>query len=389
MRRITVLGSTGSIGKQALALAARQPDCFRIVSLAARDNLDLLAEQVRAFHPALVSVATAEAAAALHSRLDGAGPEILWGEPGLLQVATHPEADLVLSAVVGAAGLLPTYAAVRAGKAVALANKEALVTAGELITAEAARRGVRLLPVDSEHSAIFQCLERGGTACLRSVILTGSGGPFRTRAKADLETVTAGEALRHPRWTMGKKISIDSATLMNKGLEVIEARWLFGLPLDAIRVLIHPESIVHSLVEYVDGSLLAQLSITDMGLPILYALTYPERIPNHFPALDLARVGSLTFEEVDHDRFPCLGYAYAAARAGGTAPAILSAANEVAVGLFLREAIPFTTIPRLVAEALDRHPIRPVRSVEEVLAADGEVRAALLARYGSPLAARA
>jgi 1-deoxy-D-xylulose-5-phosphate reductoisomerase len=389
VRRIAILGSTGSIGKQALALAARHPDRFRIVSLAARDNLDLLAEQVRAFGPALVSVATAEAAGALRSRLDGAGTEILSGESGLLQVATHPEADLVLSAVVGAAGLLPTFAAVRAGKAVALANKEALVSAGELITAEAARRGVRLLPVDSEHSAIFQCLERGGTASLRSVILTGSGGPFRTRAKADLETVTPGEALRHPRWSMGKKISIDSATLMNKGLEVIEARWLFGLSLDAIRVLIHPESIVHSLVEYVDGSLLAQLSITDMGLPILYALTYPERLPNHFPALDLARVGSLTFEEVDHDRFPCVGYAYAAARAGGTAPAVLNAANEVAVGLFLRDAIPFTAIPRLVAEALDRHPVRPVRSVEEVLAADGEVRAALLARYGSPLAARA
>ncbi len=389
MKRIAILGSTGSIGKQALALAARHPDCFRIVSLAARDNLDLLAEQVRAFRPALVSVATAEAAAALRSRLDGAGAEIVSGEPGLLQVATHPEADLVLSAVVGTAGLLPTFAAVHAGKAVALANKEALVSAGELITAEAARRGVRLLPVDSEHSAIFQCLERGGTTSLRSVILTGSGGPFRTRPKADLESVTPGEALRHPRWSMGKKISIDSATLMNKGLEVIEARWLFGLSLDAIRVLIHPESIVHSLVEYVDGSLLAQLGITDMGLPILYALTYPERLPNHFPALDLARVGSLTFEEVDHDRFPCVGYAYAAARAGGTAPAVLNAANEVAVGLFLRDAIPFTAIPRLVAEALDRHPVRPVRSVEEVLAADGEVRAALLARYGSPLAARA
>ncbi|HEV8663617.1 MAG TPA: 1-deoxy-D-xylulose-5-phosphate reductoisomerase [Candidatus Methylomirabilis sp.] len=387
MKRIAILGSTGSIGTQALALAARHPERFRVVGLAARDNLERLAEQVRAFRPSLVSVGTAEGAAALRSRLDGAGPEILWGEAGLLRVATEPEADLVLSAVVGAAGLLPTFAAVRAGKTVALANKEALVAAGELITAEAARRKVRLLPVDSEHSAIFQCLERGGGACLRSVILTGSGGPFRTRPKESLAAVTPGEALRHPRWTMGKKITVDSATLMNKGLEVIEAHWLFGLPVEAIRVLVHPESIVHSLVEYVDGSLLAQLSITDMGLPILYALTHPERLPNHFPTLDLARVASLSFEEVDHDRFPCLGYAYAAARAGGTAPVVLNAANEVAVGLFLREVIPFTGIPRLIAEALDRHPVRPVGSVEEVLAADGEVRTALLARYGCAQAA--
>jgi 1-deoxy-D-xylulose-5-phosphate reductoisomerase len=388
VKRIAIVGSTGSIGTQALALAARHPRLFRIVGLAARDNVDLLAEQVRAFRPPLVSVGTAEGAAALRERLDGTGAEVVWGEAGLLRVATDPDADLVLSAVVGAAGLLPTLAAVRAGKAVALANKEALVTAGELITAEAARRNVRLLPVDSEHSAIFQCLERGGGKGLRSVILTGSGGPFRTRPKEALAAVTPREALQHPRWNMGKKITVDSATLMNKGLEVIEAHWLFGLPVEAIRVLIHPESIVHSLVEYVDGSILAQLGITDMGLPILYALTYPERLPNHFPALDLARVASLTFEEVDHDRFPCLGYAYAAARAGGTAPAILNAANEVAVGLFLREAIPFTAIPRLIAEALDRHPVRQVRSVEEVLAADGEVRTALLARYGCAQAAR-
>lgn len=388
MKRIAILGSTGSIGTQALALAARHPDRFRVVALAARENLDLLTEQVRTFHPRLVSVATADGAGALRSRLDGAGTEVVWGEAGILQVATDPDADLVLSAVVGAAGLLPTFAAVRAGKVVALANKEALVTAGELITAEAARRGARLLPVDSEHSAIFQCLERGGGACLRSVILTGSGGPFRTRPKEALAAATPHEALQHPRWSMGKKISIDSATLMNKGLEVIEAHWLFGLPEQAIRVLIHPESIVHSLVEYVDGSLLAQLSITDMGLPILYALTYPERLPNHFPTLDLAGVARLTFEEVDHDRFPCLGYAYAAARAGGTAPVVLNAANEVAVGLFLHEAIPFTAIPRLIAEALDRHPVRPVRSVEEVLAADAEVRAALEARYGCAPAAR-
>ncbi|MBI2080343.1 MAG: 1-deoxy-D-xylulose-5-phosphate reductoisomerase [candidate division NC10 bacterium] len=388
MKRIAILGSTGSIGTQALALAARHPERFRVVALAARENLDLLAEQVRTFRPRLVSVATADGAAALRSRLDGAGAEVVWGEAGILQVATDPDADLVLSAVVGAAGLLPTFAAVRAGKVVALANKEALVTAGELITAEAARRSARLLPVDSEHSAIFQCLERGGGACLRSVILTGSGGPFRTRPKEALPAATPHEALRHPRWNMGKKISIDSATLMNKGLEVIEARWLFGLPVEAIRVLIHPESIVHSLVEYVDGSLLAQLSITDMGLPILYALTYPERLPNHFPTLDLAAVARLTFEEVDHDRFPCLGYAYAAARAGGTGPVVLNAANEVAVGLFLQEAIPFTAIPRLIAEALDRHPVRPVRSVEEVLAADAEVRAALGARYGCAPAAR-
>ncbi len=389
MKRIAILGSTGSIGTQALALAARHPGLFRIVGLAARDNLDLLAEQVRAFRPRVVSVGTAEGAAALRGRLDGAGAEVAWGEAGLLRIATDPDADVVLSAVVGAAGLLPTFAAVRAGKTVALANKEALVTAGELITAEAARRNARLLPVDSEHSAIFQCLERGGGACLRSVILTGSGGPFRTRPKGELAAVTPREALQHPRWNMGKKITVDSATLMNKGLEVIEAHWLFGLPVDAIRVLIHPESIVHSLVEYVDGSLLAQLSITDMGLPILYALTYPERLPNHFPALDLARVASLTFEEVDHDRFPCLGYAYAAARAGGTAPAVLNAANEVAVGLFLQEAIPFTAIPRLIAEALDRHPVRPVRTVEEVLAADGEVRTALLTRYARAQAAHA
>ncbi|MGH7395411.1 MAG: 1-deoxy-D-xylulose-5-phosphate reductoisomerase, partial [Candidatus Methylomirabilales bacterium] len=278
---------------------------------------------------------------------------------------------------------------VRRGAIVALANKECLVCAGALMMAEIARSGATLLPVDSEHSAIFQVFDFQRLDSVEKIILTASGGPFRDFDREAMARVTPKEAVAHPNWNMGAKISVDSATMMNKGLEVIEAHWLFGLPVDAIRVLIHPESIVHSLVEYVDGSLLAQLSITDMGLPILYALTYPERLPNHFPALDLARVASLTFEEVDHDRFPCLGYAYAAARAGGTAPAILNSANEVAVGIFLPEAIPFTAIPRLIAEALDRHPVRPVRNVEEVLSADGEVRTALLTRYARAQAAHA
>jgi 1-deoxy-D-xylulose-5-phosphate reductoisomerase len=374
MRRLAILGSTGSIGTNTLEVVAAHPDRFKVTALAARANLDLLEAQVRRHAPRLVSVATEASARELRRRLGRTPTEVGWGVTGLLQAATDTGGDLVVSAIVGGAGLLPTLGAIEAGKDVALANKESLVMAGHLVTAEAQRRGVRILPVDSEHSAVFQCLGGREASLLSRIVLTASGGPFRARPRDTFVRITPEEALKHPNWAMGKKITIDSATLMNKGLEVIEAHWLFGLPVNKVDVIIHPQSIIHSLVEFVDGSMLAQLGVPDMRVPIQYALTYPERRPNPAQRLGLEGLASLTFEAVDREKFPCLDLAYEAAGAGGSSPAVLNAANEVAVHRFLNRRIGFDEIPTLIRKALDAHPGQPVSTVEEVLEVDREVR---------------
>lgn len=375
MKRLTILGATGSIGRRTLELVAAFPDEFRVEGLAARGSkLELLADLIRRHRPRAVALLERKAVEALARALPDPKPDLLAGPEGLVEVASHAGADVVMSALVGAAGLLPTMAAIRAGKTVALANKETLVMAGSLMTAEARRNAVPLLPVDSEHSAIFQCLHGHNRSEVKTVILTASGGPFRLHSKEDLERVTVADALRHPTWQMGAKITVDSATLMNKGLEIIEARWLFDVPPEKIRVLIHPQSIVHSMVEYVDGSVIAQMGVADMGIPILYALTYPERRRCPAPALDMTAVGPLTFHHPDTGKFPCLDLARRALAQGGSAPVVLNAANEVAVAAFLDGKISFTRIPELIADALDRHPAGPIGSVEECVEVDAEVR---------------
>ena len=374
MKRVSILGSTGTIGAKALAMIDPHPDSFEVVALAARSNIDLLERQIRHFSPRLVAVGTPEAAKTLKGRVADLPVEIEWGVEGLLNVATVPEADIVLAAMVGAAGLLPSLAAIKAGKDLALATKEVMVMAGELVIAEARAQGIRLLPVDSEPSAIFQCLAGHNSAHLKRVLLTSSGGPFRKRPKESFARITLEEALQHPTWVMGKKITVDSATLMNKGLEIIEASWFFGLEARQIEVIIHPQSIVHSMVEFMDGSVLAQMGITDMGLPILYALSYPDRLRTPLPALDLHALSALTFEPVDHEKFPCIGFAYQALAAGGTYPAALNAANEIAVDLFLSRRITFPEISILIAGALDSHRGRKIDSLEDVLDADRETR---------------
>ncbi len=381
MKRLSVLGSTGSIGMQALEVVRAHPEAFEVVAMAAGRRLDLFSQQVREFRPHLVSVASRDGAQELQERLRGLPVKICFGEEGLSEVAAYSDAELTLLAVVGATGLKPALAAIRAGKNVALATKEALVMAGALLTTEAAARGVKLLPVDSEHSAIFQCLEGGGSGALKRIILTASGGALRQVPRDRLAFVTPEEALNHPVWSMGKKITIDSATLMNKGLEVIEARWLFDIDAKQVDVILHPQSIVHSLIEYVDGSVLAQLAPPDMRLPILYALSYPARLKNAFPTLDLVQVASLTFEPVDRERFRCLGYAYEAVAMGGTAPAVLNAANEVAVELFLGRQIGFGEIPEVIEASLRGHRPGDGDSLDEILAADREVREELSRTY--------
>jgi len=374
MRRLAILGSTGSIGTSTLDVVGAHPDRFQVMALAARANLDLLEAQVRRHAPRLVSVATEASARELRRRLGRTSTEVGWGTAGLLGAASDTGADLVVSAIVGGAGLLPTMTAIAAGKDVALANKESLVMAGHLVTVEAQKRGVRILPVDSEHSAIFQCLGGRDASQLRRIILTASGGPFRTRPRAAFASITPEEALKHPNWAMGKKVTIDSATLMNKGLEVIEAHWLFGLPVVQVDVIVHPQSIVHSLVEFMDGSMLAQLGVPDMHVPIQYALTYPDRRANAVPRLALEHLAGLTFEAVDREKFPCLDLAYEAAQAGGSSPTVLNAANEVAVQRFLSRRIGFDEIPTLIRKALDAHPRQDVSTVEEVLEVDRAVR---------------
>jgi 1-deoxy-D-xylulose-5-phosphate reductoisomerase len=377
MKRLAILGSTGSIGTHTLDVVASRPDQFEVTALAAGNNVELLQEQVRRFRPRFVAVAGEAAARTLARRLGSDGVEVGWGTDGVCRAGADTGADMVVSAIVGGAGLVPTMAALRAGKALALANKETLVMAGELVTAEARVRGIRILPVDSEHSAIFQCLENQDTSTVRRLVLTASGGPFRTRPLEAFATITPEDALRHPTWAMGKKITIDSSTLVNKGLEVIEAQWLFGLPVDQVDVIVHPQSVIHSMVEYVDGSVLAQLGVPDMRLPIQYALTYPARCACPAARLSLEDVGGLTFEAVDRRKFPCLDLAYEAARGGGSWPAVLNAANEVAVQWFLDRRVGFDEIPTIIRKALDAHPHQAIRSVEDVLEVDRKVRESL------------
>ena len=369
MKRLAILGSTGSIGQNALAVVAEHPQEFRVVGLAAGKNVAVLAEQVRQYRPSLVSVQDEVVAGQLRDRLpDRDGLEILAGVEGAVAVATAPEVDLVVSAMVGAVGLEPTLAAIAAGKGVALANKETLVAAGPVVMRAVQERGVPLIPVDSEHSAIFQAVQGQRREDIRRLWLTASGGPFLSWDLARLTQVTPAQALKHPNWSMGAKISIDSATMMNKALEVIEASVLFGLPVEQIEVYIHPQSIIHSLVEFVDGSVLAQLGVPDMRVPIAYALTYPRRLPLNSDFLDLSQIARLTFERPDLERFPALRLGYEAARAGGTMPAVLNAANEVAVAAFLAEELPFLGIPRIVAETMAAHEVKPLLTLEQVLA---------------------
>ncbi|MBI5585316.1 MAG: 1-deoxy-D-xylulose-5-phosphate reductoisomerase [Deltaproteobacteria bacterium] len=374
-KRLALLGSTGSIGTQVLDLVRLFPDRFQVCGLAAGRNTDLLQTQVEEFRPPWVSLATREDATAFKAgKRQATAPQVFWGPEGLERIAGLPEADLVVSALVGAVGLRPTLTAIRSGKTIALANKEPLVMAGELLLEEARRRNVAILPVDSEHSAVFQALQGQQKKDLKRIILTASGGPFRTWSADQIAAITGPEALNHPNWKMGPKITIDSATLMNKGLEVIEARWLFGVSLEQITVVVHPQSIVHSLVEFQDGSLLAQLGPPDMRLPIAYALAYPDRLPLPHSALDLTGLSGLTFFEPDLEKFPCLALAWQAARAGGSLPIVLNAANEVAVAAFLRGELPFGGIPRIIRRIMEKHAIIHPRGLEEILAVDEKIR---------------
>jgi 1-deoxy-D-xylulose-5-phosphate reductoisomerase len=375
IKGLVVLGSTGSIGTQVLELVRLFPDRFRVCGLAAGRNTALLQAQVKEFRPRWVSLAAREDVALFQAGdQSDPPPRVFWGAAGLDRIAGLPEADLVVSALVGAAGLRPTLTAIRSGKTVALANKEPLVMAGELILEEARQRGVAILPVDSEHSAVFQALQGQEKKDLKRIILTASGGPFRTWTADQIATIAGPEALNHPNWKMGPKITIDSATLMNKGLEVIEARWLFGVSLEQITVIVHPQSIVHSLVEFRDGSLLAQLGPPDMRLPIAYALSYPQRLPLPQSSLDLTRLSGLTFFEPDLEKFPCLALALEAARAGGSLPIVLNAANEVAVAAFLRGELSFGGIPRIIRRIMEKHAIIHPRGLEEILAVDEKIR---------------
>ena len=376
MKRISILGSTGSIGRSTLSVVESYPERFQIVALAAGRNLDAAFEQAQRWKPRLISVAAEADAETLRARLKASGLdeiEVAHGPTGTVQVATHSEADFVVSAIVGVAGLEATYEAVRAGKIVGLANKECMVAAGELITAEARRQGKPLLPIDSEHNAIHQCLRGGRINEVQHIWLTASGGPFLHTPKSQFSAITVEQALNHPTWKMGRRITIDSATLMNKGFEVIEACRLFNLPPSRVRVIVHPQSTIHSMVEFVDGSILAQFSVTDMRLPILYALTYPERIESNmrFPVMNLRH---LDFEPPDMGKFPCLGLAYEAAEAGGAKTVALNAADEVAVAAFLDGCIRFTEIPAIIRMVLAETKVGKLESIGKVLAADAEAR---------------
>ena len=375
MKRITLLGATGSIGLRTLDLVSAFPEEFAVVALAARgSNAELIADLCQKYSPRAVALLDRAAVDVVAKLLPAPRPELLSGPEGLVAVARDVPAALVVSALVGAAGLLPTMAAIRSGKTVALANKETLVMAGELMTSAARERGVPLLPVDSEHSAVFQCLAGHNRGDVHRVLLTASGGPFREWPKAALASVTVEDALKHPTWKMGAKITVDSATLMNKGLEIIEARWLFDLAPDQVQVVVHPQSIVHSMVEYIDGSVIAQLGVADMGVPILYALTYPERRPTPAARLDLARIEALTFYEPDTDKFRCLALARAALTRGGAAPVVLNAANEVVVAAFLSRRIRFLEIAELIERALTDVPLGGSGSIEACVAIDAETR---------------
>ena len=378
-RGIAILGSTGSIGCNTLrVLEALGPERFRVVALGAGHNVEILTQQIARHQPDLVSLDTAEAGARLKTELAKQNlpvPRLVFGEDGLVEVARHPKADCVVSATVGAVGFVPTLRALEAGKRVALANKETLVMAGELMTRAGQKSGAELLPVDSEHNAIHQCLRGEKRSEVSRIILTASGGPFRTRDGATMSSATVAEAMKHPTWSMGAKITIDSATLMNKGLEVIEGHWLFGFDADAIGIVVHPESVVHSMIELVDGSVIAQMGVTDMRHAIQYALTYPDRCPTELPPLNLAGLASLHFEAPDLERFPCIALAYRALKTGGTLPAAMNAANEEAVQAFIDERILFSDIAVVIQSVMDGHRTADVKDLTGVLNADRDARA--------------
>jgi 1-deoxy-D-xylulose-5-phosphate reductoisomerase len=376
MKRISILGSTGSIGRSTLSVAESYPERFQIVALAVGANLEVAFEQAQQWRPRIISIAAESDADILRARLKQAGLseiEVIYGADGTVKVATHPEADFVVSAIVGVAGLEATYEAVKAGKVVGVANKECLVTAGELITAEARRQGKLLLPIDSEHNAVHQCLRGGRMEEVERIWLTASGGPFLNTPRSEFDSITVEQALNHPTWKMGKRITIDSATLMNKGFEVIEACRLFHIPPAKVEVIVHPQSTIHSMVEFIDGSILAQFSVTDMRLPILYALTYPERIQSdmRFPVGNLRH---LDFSPPDMKKFPCLRLAYEAAEAGGAKTVVLNAADEVAVASFLAGSIGFNDIPRIIEDAVSASNSGKLESIAKVLEADAEAR---------------
>ena len=377
-KKCVILGSTGSIGAQALAVA-RETSCVEIMALTANRNSALLEEQILAFSPHLAVLGHEQDALALRASLRAKGfgntTEILWGREGLLAAATYPQADIVLNALVGNIGLEPTVAAIKAGKDIALANKETLVSAGQLVMELVKEHGVSLYPVDSEHSAIFQCLQGNEGNEISRIHLTASGGPFRTWSKSELAKATPEQALKHPNWDMGPKITIDSATMMNKGLEVIEAKWLFDLPSDRINVLVHPQSMIHSMVEFIDGAVMAQLGEPDMRVPIQYALTYPRRLANTFPKLDFWQKPSMTFEKPDFDLFPCLRLAFEALKAGGTIPAVMNATNEVAVAMFLGGQIGFLDIARIIETTMSAYTDKKSFTLEDVFEADSWARA--------------
>jgi 1-deoxy-D-xylulose-5-phosphate reductoisomerase len=383
VKAISILGSTGSIGTQTLDIVTNHPDKFRVVGLAAGSNVGMLADQVRQFKPEIVAICDEEKLPLFKDAISSLdyNPLIVVGERGIVEVAAYGEAESVVTGIVGCAGLLPTIAAIEAGKDIALANKETLIAGGPVVLPLIEKHGVKLLPADSEHSAIFQCLQGVPTGGLSRIILTASGGSFRDLPTEKLAAVTVQDALKHPNWSMGRKITIDSATLMNKGLEVIEAHFLFGLDYDDIEIVIHPQSIIHSLVELQDTSVLAQLGWPDMRLPLLYALSWPERIHTDWERLDLVKAGNLTFREPDHDKYPCMQLAYSAGKTGGAMPAVLNAANEQVVALFLEEIIGFLDIPRFIEKVCDRFTNQNTSnpSLEDIIFADRWARKEVLA----------
>lgn len=373
-KNLILLGSTGSIGTQTLSVVENWPEYFKVAALAAGSNVKLLEEQARKFKPRFISLAQKEGAEELRKRLRDTPVKVLCGEEGLWEIASTPEADWVVNALVGFDGLKPTVAALQEGKNIALANKETLVAGGELIMNLAEEKGVTIVPIDSEHSAIFQCLQGENWERVSKIVLTASGGPFRGYTLKELSKVTLAQALEHPNWVMGKKITIDSATLMNKGLEVLEAQILFGLDLDQIEVVVHPQSIIHSMVEFIDGSVKAQLGVPDMGVPIQYALTYPDRWPSSFERVNWRETERLSFEMPDMDSFRCLKLAYEAGKTGGTMPAAMNAANERAVELFLADRISFLDIPRIIEETMHKHKVISCPSLSDIIDVDREVR---------------
>ena len=371
MKRITILGSTGSIGKSTLKVVDANPDRYRVIALTAGNNIELLQEQIQKYSPLAVAVSQQNHAEILRSRVNkDSKMDIFWGEDGVVRIASMDETDIVVSAISGAAGLLPTYEAICAGKDIALANKETMVMAGSIIMDLAEKKGVSILPVDSEHSAVFQSLQGHNRADLNRIILTASGGPFREYSLSRLETITPAMALKHPNWEMGRKITIDSATLMNKGLEIIEAKWLFKLERDQIDVLIHPESIIHSMVEYNDGSVIAQMGVPDMMTPISYAMSYPEHLKTNLPRLRLEHIGKLTFFEPDTKKFRCLELAVKALKVGKSMPAVLNGANEIVVASFLENEISFIQLPEIIEETMAKHDPYTVDSIQGVIEAD-------------------